>query len=122
MKTISETIQTTLNINHPTLASLIGITEQSLTEFENLESLYQAPKKAGRLILLGSFLGYITEFYPQIKSESYLEILYNERIVFDPSDLEDGDCSLINFINANNKNISWKLILSQILDERLKLL
>jgi hypothetical protein len=122
MKNLSENIQTTLNIDKVKLADILGITEQILTELEQVESVYQAPKKLGRLILLGGFLEYIAKSYPQIKKESYLEILINERIVSDPDDLEDGNISLINFINANDKNVSWKLVLSQILEERLRLL
>ena len=122
MKNLSDSIQATLNINKQNLAGLIGVTEQSLNEWELIESDFLLPNKAKRLALLSDIIKYVSQNYPQIKESSYLEILHNERIVFNPEDLEDGDVSFIGFINANPSQVGWKIIVSQILDEHLKLL
>ena len=121
MKLTSNNLQKNINVNKSKLADLLGVTEKELSDWEEIDAGYPTIKKSKRLILLSEIVEYISKNY-QIEQVALLDLLNDEKITFNPNDLEDGSCSLIGFINANSHNLYWKLMIAQIMEERLKLL
>lgn len=96
-----------LEMNRSYLAGFLGVTERSLSTWENLGGGETTPKSK-RMKLLYNVLKYISENYDKIPSKDYKFILENGRITIDPDDEDDdGTISLINYILSNPDERYW---------------
>lgn len=115
MKFLSNYIQTSLNITNSQLPSLLGISEQELSEWENYDLPNSAPKKAMRLVLLADIVEFVTENYPELQQTGIVNILKQDKIVFDT----ESEFPFLGFVVSSGTFATWRLVLSQLLDERI---
>ena len=101
-----ETLCPTLGVSRTTLAGMLGITERSLSEWENLGTGDSTPKSK-RLLLLYNVVRLFSKEFPKMPAKAYKEVLENSRVIFDPDDEEDGSISLINLIVAEPEEKCW---------------
>lgn len=92
-------IKSKLQLPEGMLLSYLGITELTLEKW----TLSNKDPKVGKLNLLYDVINNLST----INSEpnNLTNFLINERIVFDPTDAEDGSVSIINYLLANDSDL-----------------
>lgn len=94
-----------LGISKTYLAGLLGVTEQTLA---NWESVKESTPKAERLSSLYKMIQFISLEFPQIPKEDYRDILVNARVELDKSDPQDGSVSLNGIVLSCLPDSEWK--------------
>lgn len=108
---IAEQLMSELDFSPTDLASMLGVSERSLSTWRKQNEENISPK-AFRMKRLGEVLEYIKKMKLDVEQDLSPQlvraILENSRVLLDGDDEDEQDISLIGYIKAYPKERSWK--------------
>ena len=105
-----------LGINETNLSLVLGVTPKTLSDWKKRQP-GELPPKASRLVRLFQVLSYLEKTHPEVPKRELKGLLENGRLIFDPSDEDDGSISLLNFIISEPRALVWAPLVETIVDQ-----